>query len=81
MNAGSPVTSCKSCGAPIQWARTSTGKRMPIDVKPSHAGTINLAEAPDGEIVASVVGLTGPAPRYLSHFSTCKDAAQHRRAR
>jgi len=78
---------CRSCGAEIVWARTeTTGRPMPIDVEPVDGGNVVLYEAPDtGELTAHVEGkgphpVTWPTPlRYVSHFTTCPNAAAHRR--
>lgn len=70
-------TTCKSCGAPIRWARTAgSGKPIPLN----EARTVVLRELPgqtagDGTpIVETVVG-------HQSHFATCPQAAEHRRPR
>jgi hypothetical protein len=83
-----PVATCRSCGARIRWAVTPAGKRIPLDADPVDGGNVLLHEAPNpGEDpTATVVGkrvqpnLFGDdGPRYVSHFSTCPDAAAHRR--
>lgn len=57
---------CSSCGAPIVWFRTKSGKRMPVDAsstKPNDAEhQLDLG-------------------RHVSHFSTCPNADKHRRQR
>lgn len=75
------MTACRSCGAPIRWARTANGKAMPLDPDPSPNGNLAL----DGETVI-VCGKTAAEQRrangealYLSHFATCPQAASHRR--
>ena len=72
------TTPCKSCGAPLIWAKTAKGKRIPLDAEPRADGTLALR---DGTAVT-----VGPAPfcgyddtRYICHFGTCPNAAQHRR--
>lgn len=74
------IATCKSCGAPIIWAATDTGKRMPIDRLPAAGGNVRLTEV-DGQPHAAVVGATidlfDPADngdRHLAHFVTCPDA-------
>lgn len=81
------MTRCRSCGAEIRWAMTSKGKRIPLDVGEHADGNLVLHEDPmriaatvaygDGE--AETLGIKGP--RALSHFATCPQASQHRRAR
>lgn len=80
------MSACSSCGAPITWALTLNGKRMPVDAQPNPAGSFFLAtmRGANGStyIVAVHAGeqpLEGPR-RYSSHFSTCPNAAEHRRA-
>ena len=66
---------CSSCGAAIVWAKTTKGKRMPVDAEPAAGGNINL----DGFGVARYV----PAGKghYKSHFATCPNSAAHRKGR
>jgi len=64
---------------------------MPLDVRPSPEGTLVLrAQAgDDGEEVLdepmlaidhrSVVDKRADEPRFVSHFATCRNAAQHRK--
>jgi len=79
------VATCSSCGAPITWALTLEGKRMPLDAHPNPAGMFFLAtmRGPIGSTFIVAVArredrLQGPRT-YSSHFSTCPDAAEHRR--
>lgn len=59
---------CKSCKAPIIWAKTAAGKAMPLD-----SASVLVAEIHDGQIVRMVRG-------HVSHFATCANANQHRRS-
>lgn len=69
---------CKSCGAQVVWAVTSTGKRMPVDVEPAAMGNVLLEARTVGAPLAVV--WAGPvAGGRLSHFSTCPDAKVYRR--
>lgn len=64
---------CRSCHAPIIWAKTKTGKRIPLDPKPVIGGNLVLIDG--------VVGVTPPShnvERYTSHFATCPNADEHR---
>lgn len=78
---------CTSCKAPILWVKTITGKSMPLDAEP-------LAERPKKMLGVFVlndeglaVGATMDVARevaqggnlYVSHFSTCPYADEHRR--
>lgn len=76
-----PVGQCRSCGAPVYFAVTATGKAMPVDVSPREDGNIQLLW--DGQRIAAVY-LGGdlskhPGPRRISHFATCKDAKAWRK--
>lgn len=77
---------CDSCGAPITWASTSTGKRMPVDRDPHPDGNVMLRPRQRGEGLEATV--LGPLDRleqgrvhqlYRPHFATCPNAARHRR--
>lgn len=65
---------CKSCGAPIVWAITEKGARMPIS-KGSERRRFTLDTLTDGTVVCRSV-LT-----YESHFSDCPNADKHRSPR
>ena len=56
---------CRSCGAPITWLRTRSGKRMPAD-DPGRVLTEN-----------QLFDLKA----HVSHFATCPQAAAHRKPR
>lgn len=83
-----PDGTCKSCKAPMRWAVTATGRRMPIDSEPNANGNIVLEvlPAPHGPTGAKVRALViGPNDRvtqgvlqFRSHFATCSDAARFR---
>jgi hypothetical protein len=51
---------CRSCGAPIWWGYTKTGKRCPFNV--ALKGIDRTTEQPVYEMTE------------ISHFTTCKDA-------
>lgn len=72
---------CKTCLGAVVWAKTITGKRMPIDAAPVKHGNIALEETDTGLVahVLSPKALANAAERYVSHFATCREAAQHRR--
>lgn len=74
------IDKCKSCGAAIVWALSSTtGKRMPVDAEPTKQGNVILSgDSPD--LSARVQG--GPlddGSGHLSHFVTCPQRDQWRR--
>jgi hypothetical protein len=64
---------CRSCGAPILWVFTEGGKRMPVDAKPASGLVLDDPESPTPTARIRRV--------YTSHFATCPQAAQHRKAR
>lgn len=77
---------CRSCGAPVTWATTTTGKRMPVDSAPHPDGNVLLRPRSRGEGLEAVV--LGPLERlaqgrvhqlHHSHFATCPNATDHRR--
>lgn len=80
------MAKCRSCGAPIIWIKTQGGKSMPCDPdltmywqKPGAAGKI---VTPNGEVISCT--FTGDMRHatglgYVSHFSTCPHADQHRK--
>ena len=76
---------CRSCGAPVVWAVTVTGAMMPVDRDPVDGGNIDLVHSGDasGTPTAHVLSESQPTlyggDRYVSHFATCPNAAEHRR--
>jgi hypothetical protein len=77
------VSACRSCHAPVKWARTEAGKNMPLDV----GADGELLVVPDGNVV--VTGWAGPLRlvrvvaagegQHRSHFASCPNAKAHRR--
>jgi len=87
------MANCKSCGAPIRWVKLAPGMRYhPLDAEPSPTGSIGVFNT-----VARVLPKLEPdtklglptredyrkrgAPVFTSHFATCPQASEHRRAR
>jgi len=62
---------CRSCGARIEWAELTTGKRMPFD---ADIIVRSVHESPTGRII-ELVDMT----RSKSHFATCPQANEWRR--
>jgi hypothetical protein len=82
------ASECRSCGALILWVEwAKSGKKMPIDVTPSDDGDVAVTyrKAENKLIASKAAQLTDEELRgrnlYLSHFSTCPNAGEHRRAR
>lgn len=67
---------CRSCGAPIQWAKTPSGKMMPVNRAQATDGNLNVIRTSDGLTVQPAEKGTGNA---VSHYATCPNATQHRR--
>jgi len=65
---------CSSCGAPILWVTLApkTGKPKPHPLDHDPTGKAIVRFGPDGAQARIV-------DTYVSHFSTCVHAAQHRR--
>lgn len=69
---------CKSCGAPIVWAKTPKGKTMPMEPDLVHGGNVKLSCDDAGMLRAEVVRPVGNAEAWVTHFSLCEHAAEHR---
>jgi hypothetical protein len=82
------MSRCSSCGAPILWARTERGKRIPLDREPfagdDPRGLFVLRELGRGVVGPLALAVTPAAfadePRYRAHFASCPQAAEHRRS-
>lgn len=69
------MATCRSCGAPIRWENTVTGRKMPLDAEPVlevGRGVFSLNE--DDLLVAEAA-----RPLFRSHFATCPNADEHRK--
>lgn len=77
------VTSCNSCGARIIWARTSTGRSMPVDAEPTDDGNVELLPLVHSqrspEAIVHPQPPMGAGPLRLSHFASCPHADQWRK--
>lgn len=65
---------CKWCGSKMKWARTISGRPIPLDPDPSEHGNVQLVNG-----IATVLGgLELNAAQesnevlHISHFATCK---------
>jgi hypothetical protein len=71
---------CKSCGAPIRWAITRSGRRMPLDYDESPTGNVLLFGDESCRVIGADEQFTpSDATRHTSHFATCPQGAAHRR--
>lgn len=88
-------SACRGCGAPIRWAVTEGGNRIPLDAEPDEAGNciIIAKSVPGSSALTPVVRVLGGSqeaifggpdpdePRYRAHFVTCPDADSFRKRR
>lgn len=84
-----PIAECVACKAPIFFALSSKGKRMPIDAAERPDGNVILdGEGPDpvtrqpiprAVVLGKADTPLGDPPRYVSHFVTCPNAGQFKR--
>jgi hypothetical protein len=74
------VSTCRSCGAAITWARTAGGKAIPLNPEPVLGGNVELVET-GAHVVACVVTPDAGVARHTSHFANCPQANSHRKER
>jgi len=73
---------CRGCGAPMVWARTGRGAKMPLDAEPSSAGTYVLEnEDTSNPTTYRMIDPAYTGPRYTSHFQTCPKASDFSKKR
>ena len=77
---------CKSCNAPLVWVETTKGARMPCDpellrVSPRGKGARATLVCIDGVTRTMSLDPEGPYEGYISHFSSCPHADQHRKSK
>jgi hypothetical protein len=74
------IEACNSCRKAVVWARTETGRSMPVDAAPTREGNLLLTRSQGfarvsvckGSILESAI--RGKLPLRTSHFATCPDA-------
>ena len=64
------MATSRSCNAPIMWAVTTDGKKVPLDEDPL---LVAVLDKPGDPPVVKFVRAR------LNHFATCPNAAQHRK--
>lgn len=83
------IKACRSCQAEIVWVVTEKGKAMPCDAAPANGGKFYLFRRPD-KIEAFHLNSASESAKnarqrgdklYVSHFETCPDRDEHRRAK
>jgi hypothetical protein len=67
---------CRTCGAPILWARTRKGNAAPMDAAPHEDGRFRLVKDEGGQLEAVSIpreelDFVPARKRYRSHFSSC----------
>lgn len=70
------MAECRSCKAPIIFAKTASEKFIPLDAVPVLGGNVWLK---DGYAVIDAPSPTTKA--HVSHFATCPEAKKFRRDR
>lgn len=70
---------CSSCGAPIVFLETVTGRVMPVDPEPVSTGNLRVVGDRAEAIGGDPTLFSGDELRYVSHFATCPNASEHRR--
>lgn len=83
------MSTCRGCGAPLEWIRTAAGRSMPVDPKPVF---IVEGDGPDSFITDEGEVIRGRAARpaeersdlpvaFVPHWKTCPAADSFRRRR
>lgn len=73
---------CKSCGAPIFFARNvTTGRPQPFDAEPTGAAWVVKWIADPTDTAYGGHYLSSHRPTFMPHHATCPHADQHRRSR
>lgn len=75
------AAACRSCDAPILWAKTPGDRPIPLDATPVPDGNVELIHERLGQAPLAIVH--GQAPflagdLYLPHFATCPNADEWR---
>lgn len=82
------VVKCRSCGAPIIWAITRRGVRIPLDAVPDlvKGNQVIELDAPEGidgpqtwRARAADTLLDAAQDRYMPHHATCPQGKQWRK--
>ena len=78
MKAVLPTEPCRSCGAPVVWAITESGKRMPVDAKSDDRGRLRLYVDNLGVVHVTHDPFSATV-HFRPHFATCPDAESWRK--
>ncbi len=71
------MAACRTCEAPVLWAETAAGKKMPLDAVPVPTGTMAYVHGKCWPVTAEDRKLHREL--YTSHFVTCPHAGDWRR--
>lgn len=77
---GSQMPNCRACNAPIRFAKTNTGRTMPVDDKPHAEGNLVLYHS--GGVLHCRIAQPEPdamRPKHRSHFVICPKADAYRK--
>lgn len=75
------MSQCKRCRATIVWAVTNYGSRIPLDPRPSPAGTYEVSFAATPPIASRYdpqYAVHSPTRLYACHLDTCRALAPQR---
>jgi hypothetical protein len=75
---GTDVAVCNSCGSPVIWVHTGSGRLMPVDAEPVAGGNVEVTDG-RAKVWGTAHAWPTDAPRYRSHFATCPHASSWRR--
>jgi hypothetical protein len=78
------IDKCKACSAPILWAETSSGKKIPIDAAPVANGNVVLYDGPGSGKLLAFTTLEARAKAtelFQSHSASCPEPKTFRRRR
>lgn len=83
------MSRCRSCGAEIRWAHTTSGHAMPLDAEPVADGTVAFTgrdvrndrgtALPEVRVDVGQPLFDDGTPRYVAHFATCPNADEWRK--
>lgn len=72
------MSRCRTCGAHIRWALTTSGKRIPLDHEPApDTGNVLVNPADGTALVLGKLAIGDPSldpegsVRYMPHHATC----------
>lgn len=73
------MSTCRTCGAPMVWARTAKGKRIPLDPEPTPGGNVVYVDDETVAVLGRGAAAQYQGSRYVSHWVTCASPPPRRR--